>query len=79
MFGKFAAIMGPTLMGLSGLVARRILMPASPTAEQMEQVGQLAARWGIASILILFIIGVILFTLVDEEKGRAQVKYLAEE
>jgi len=39
-------------------------------------VGQLASRWGIASILILFIIGAILFYFVDEEKGRLQAELL---
>ena len=77
MLGKFAAIIGPALMGIVGLAVRRILMPPSPTAEQLIQVGQQASRWGIASILILFIIGAVLFYFVDEEKGRAQVKYLS--
>ncbi len=79
MLGKFAAIIGPALMGIVGLVVKRMLMPASPTAEQISAVGQLAARWGIGSILILFIIGAILFYFVDEEKGREQVKYLSGE
>ena len=78
MFGKFAAIIGPTLMGVSGLIARRFLMPASPTAEQMLNVSRMASRWSIASILILFIIGVILFSFVDEEKGKAEVQFLSE-
>ena len=77
MLGKFAAIMGPVLMGVVGLIARRILMPAAPTPEQVVYVGQLASRWSIASILLLFLIGAILFYFVDEEKGRAEVAYLA--
>jgi len=77
MLGKFAAIIGPALMGIVGLAVRRILMPPSPTAERLIQVGQQASRWGIASILILFIIGAVLFYFVDEEKGREQVKYLS--
>lgn len=79
MLGKFAAIFGPALMGIVGLIARRMLMPPSPTPEQMEAVGQLAARWGIGSILILFIIGMVLFYFVDEEKGKAEVAYLRSE
>ncbi len=35
MLGKFAAIIGPALMGIVGLMVRRILMPPSPTAEQL--------------------------------------------
>ena len=76
MLGKFAAIIGPALMGGVGLAVRRILMPPSPTEAQLIQIGQQASRWGIASILILFIIGAVLFYFVDEEKGREQVKYL---
>ncbi|MBW1815095.1 MAG: hypothetical protein JRJ39_15975 [Deltaproteobacteria bacterium] len=66
-------------MGIVGLIARRILMPPSPTPVQVEAVGQLAARWGIGSILILFIIGMALFYFVDEEKGKADVAYLKSE
>ena len=77
MLGKFAAIMGPAMMGVVGLIARRILMPVAPTPEQVVYVGQLASRWSIASILLLFLIGAILFYFVDEEKGRAEVAYLA--
>jgi UMF1 family MFS transporter len=78
MLGKFAAILGPALLGIVGLTVRRILMPPSPTAEQLTAVGQIASRWSMASILILFIVGVVLFYFVDEEKGKEQAKYLAE-
>ena len=77
MLGKFAAIFGPALMGLVGLIVKRVLMPPAPTPEQVVNVGQLASRWGIASILILFIIGAILFYFVDEEKGKQQAELLA--
>ena len=77
MLGKFAVIMGPALMGVVGLVVKRLLMPPAPTAEQISAVGQMAARWGIGSILILFIVGAVLFYFVDEEKGREQAAYLA--
>jgi UMF1 family MFS transporter len=76
MLGKFAVIFGPLLMGLSGLIARRLLMPPAPTPEQVIAVGQLASRWGIASISILFIAGAVLFYFVDEEKGRQQAALL---
>jgi UMF1 family MFS transporter len=77
MLGKFAVIFGPALMGLVGLIVKRLLMPPSPTPEQVIAVGQLASRWGIASILILFIIGATLFYFVDEKKGRQQAALLA--
>ncbi len=79
MLGKFAAIIGPALMGIVGLVVRRMLMPPSPTEEQLIQVGQLASRWSIGSILILFFVGAVLFYFVDEQKGKEQAKYLAED
>ncbi|RZB35354.1 MAG: MFS transporter, UMF1 family [Desulfobacteraceae bacterium Eth-SRB2] len=78
MVGKFGTILGPVLMGIVGLIARRVLIPPSPTPEQIAHVGQLASRWGIASISLLFIIGAILFFFVDEEKGRIEAAYLSE-
>ncbi|MBW1727415.1 MAG: MFS transporter [Deltaproteobacteria bacterium] len=78
MVGKFATILGPVLMGIVGLIARRVLMPPFATPEQIVHVGQLASRWGITSISLLFIIGAILFFFVDEEKGRIEAAYLSE-
>ncbi len=79
MLGKFATILGPALMGTVGLIVRRILMPSASTPAETEQVGRLAARWGIASILILFLIGALLLYLVNEEKGKAQTAYLTQD
>ena len=76
MLGKFATILGPVLIGFCGLVAKRILMPPSPTPEQITDVTRLAARWGIASIIVLFVIGGILLFFVDEEKGRMEAACL---
>jgi UMF1 family MFS transporter len=78
MLGKFAAIIGPALIGIVGLMVRRMLMPPSPTAEQLVSIGQVASRWSIGSILILLILGMVLFYFVDEEKGKEQAKFLAE-
>jgi UMF1 family MFS transporter len=78
MLGKFAAIVGPALMGVVGLIARRLLMPPAPTSGQIEHIGQVASRLSIASVFILFLIGAILFYFVDEEKGRAEAAYLSE-
>jgi len=66
-------------MGIVGLIVKRMMMPPSPSPEQITAVGQLAARWGIGSLLVLFIIGAVLFYFVDEEKGREQAKYLSAE
>ena len=77
MLGKFAAILGPALMGMVGLMMRYVLMPENPNAEQLIEVGQDAARWSIASIIVLFVIGAVLFYFVDEEKGRLEAEYLS--
>lgn len=67
MMGKFSAVVGPALVGVVGLIARKILMPAVPTSEQLQQIGQMASRWGIAVILVFFIAGALLLS--------ASVKY----
>jgi len=76
MLGKFAAIIGPALIGIVGLWAREALMPESPSAEQILVVGQQASRLSIASVVILFVVGAILLFFVDEEKGKEKAKYL---
>ncbi|MCX5882638.1 MAG: hypothetical protein NTU74_12830 [Deltaproteobacteria bacterium] len=60
MMGKFSAVIGPAFVGMVGLITRRILMPATPTSEQLQHVGQLASRWGIGSILVFFVAGALL-------------------
>ena len=79
MLGKFAAIIGPSLMGVVALFSKRLLTPPSPTPDQIEQIEHLAMRWSISSILLLFLIGGILFYFVNEEKGKAEVRYLSKE
>jgi len=76
MLGKFAAIIGPFLMGTVGLIARRLLMPSAPTPEQVIAVGRLASRFSIGSVLILFILGSLLLYFVDEDKARADLDRL---
>jgi len=76
MLGKFAAIVGPMLVGGAGLLMRRLLMPPDPTAADLVNVGALAARWSMASVLILFAAGAVLLYFVDEEKGKAQAALL---
>jgi UMF1 family MFS transporter len=75
MLGKFAAILGPILIGFVGLIARHFLMPHSPTPEQFVHVSRLASRWGIASVILLFLIGGILLFFVDEEKGKMEAAH----
>jgi UMF1 family MFS transporter len=74
--GKFAAIIGPLLMGMTALIARGWLLGDNPSAEEIELVGQEASRWSIASISILFLIGGALLWTVDEEQGRQEARIL---
>ena len=77
MLGKFAAIIGPALMGGVVLLARHLLLPPSPTDEQLLVYGRLASRWSLGSITLLFAIGGLLLYFVDEEKGRKEAQYLS--
>lgn len=65
MMGKFAAILGPALIGSVGLLMRR--WGYTPNT---------ASRAGIASIALLFIVGALLLFFVDEHKGRAERQFL---
>ncbi len=73
MMGKFAVILGPAFMGLVGLLVKRYLVSSMSSPSDIEQISMLASRWGIASLLILFVAGGILFYFVDEKKGRAEI------
>ena len=77
MLGKFAAIIGPALMGVVVLLVRHLLLPPSPTAEQVRDIGHLATRWSLGSIVVLFVIGAVLLYFVDEKKGRQEAQYLS--
>jgi UMF1 family MFS transporter len=77
MLGKFAVMLGPALMGLVGLLARRVLMPPGATPEQALAVGQQATRIGLGSVVLLFLVGGLLFWFVDEEQGKAEAAKLS--
>jgi len=77
MLGKFAAIFGPALMAVIGLTVKKLLMPPAPTPEQIVHIGQIASRWSIGSLILLFVIGLVLFHLIDEDKGRAEAAFLS--
>lgn len=78
MLGKFAAIVGPLMVGLVGITVRRLLMPPSPTREQLIEIGYTASRWSIGSLLLLFLAGGVLLLLVDEAKGRREAELFSE-
>ncbi len=77
MLGKFAAIIGPVLMGLTGLMTKRLLLPPAPTAEELRATGLLATRMGIISVLLLFIAGAVLLFFVDEKKAKIELSKIA--
>ncbi len=62
MLGKFAAVLGPVLMGVVGLLVR-----------SMGYSSNIASRASIASISLFFIVGGTLFYFVNEERGREGV------
>lgn len=66
MLGKFAAVIGPILMGGVGLAVR-----------SMGYSSNIASRVSLTSLSLLFLGGGILFYLVDEEKGKEEMKYLS--
>ena len=76
MLGKFAAIIGPLLMGFTGLITKHLLLPQAPTPAQIKATGLLATRASIISVLLLFIVGGLLFYRVDEEKGKKELARL---
>ncbi len=76
MLGKFAAIIGPLLMGISGVLVRRWLAAGVSDADTLTIIGQQAARASIISVLLLFILGGGLFYFVDENRARRELEAL---
>jgi UMF1 family MFS transporter len=62
MIGKFAAVIGPVLIGATGLLLRSLGAGA-----------ETATRLGITSVAVLFIGGGVLLWLVDEERARREI------
>lgn len=61
-FGKFSAIMGPSLVAFSSGLAADIIrkaenIPADAPKEILVQISQQAAPWGVLSVLVIFLIG----------------------
>ena len=65
MLGKFAAVIGPVLMGGVGLFARYLGFAA-----------ETSSRISITSISLLFLAGGALLLFVDEERGKREAEYL---
>lgn len=66
MIGKFATVLGPVIMGGTGLLVR-----------SMGYSSNIASRVSITSLSLFFIAGGILLYFVNEEKGRAEAEYLS--
>jgi UMF1 family MFS transporter len=66
MLGKFAAVIGPTLMGRVGLFVKFL-----------GYSGDIASRLSITSLSILFLAGGVLFYFVNEEEAKKEIKYLS--
>ena len=65
MLGKFAAVFGPVLMGSVTLFLSNIV------DDEIR-----AARFGLLSIMILFILGAYVFSKVDIKQGEVMAKNL---
>jgi len=77
MLGKFAAIVGPALMGGVALVTRHALMPPHPSPADLAAVGHLATRCSLGSVALLFVVGAVLLHFVDDARGRAEAEELS--
>ncbi len=68
-FGRFSAIMGPTIFGWSTAFAQKRIMADmgvdhTAPAEVLDAISSQASPWGVLSVLIIFIIGGALFFFV---------------
>ncbi|MGN8937486.1 MFS transporter [Bittarella sp. HCP28S3_D9] len=68
-FGKFSAIIGPSVVALASSVAASVIrssrgIAADAPAAVLEGVAQEAAPWGVLSILLIFLVGATLYFVV---------------
>lgn len=68
-FGRFSAILGPSVFGLSSVIAANIIkqrnnIGANASSEVLSKVSEQAAPWGVLSVLLIFIVGAVLFFIV---------------
>ncbi len=72
LLGKFAAVIGPSMMAVVALIARN----ASDVTIGSMQLENMGVRYGVLSILLLFLVGGLLLRRVDIKEGKKQVKFL---
>lgn len=68
-FGKFSAILGPSLFGFASVMAANIIktkqnIGSDASSEVLQQVSQQAAPWGVLSVLLIFFVGGFLYFFV---------------
>jgi len=68
MLGKFAAIIGPALIGVSVLLSRKVIIGMKLYHGAPGKIAEVASRWGIASLLILFVAGATLLIFVKDNE-----------
>jgi len=78
-FGKFSAIMGPTLFGWATAFAQNKIMADmgidhTAPAEVLDAVSSQASPWGVLSVLIIFIIGAALFFFIFPKAEKKTAK-----
>ncbi len=75
MLGKFAAIIGPAMVGFVGMSVKSYIISMSDalTHHEISAIGHFASRAGIASIIFLFIGGGIILSFVDEKQARSEI------
>jgi MFS transporter, UMF1 family len=65
-FGKFSAIIGPWLFGFSTLKVAQFIRSQQPSISQFD-LDQTAAPFGVLSVLVVFILGIIFFSLYSKK------------
>lgn len=78
-FGKFSAIMGPSLVAFTSGIAQTYYMNKlnigeGASIEAMEQLSKSSTPWGVLSVLIIFIIGAFLFFVVYPRVEKKETK-----
>lgn len=72
MLGKFAALIGPMLVGTVSVVVRHLTVSPETGAEAAAQAAQHASRWSISSLLVLFFLGALLLSKVEVPRQPRQ-------
>ncbi|MFA7195722.1 MAG: MFS transporter, partial [Candidatus Neomarinimicrobiota bacterium] len=72
LLGKFAAVIGPSLMAVVGLLTRN----AGDVQIGNLHLENMGIRLSVLSVLLLFIIGGLLLRKVDVNEGKKNVQYL---